>query len=355
MVRFPEAWQIDWDEEPQWDYVHGLNLHAISHIYQQTKDLRYLNYVKAYYDLFIDEDGNIKTYDQEKYNIDMINPGKVLFFLYDVTGDNKYKKAAATLRKQLKSHPRTEQGGFWHKQRYPNQMWLDGLYMGAPFYAEYIMRWGDISELDDVFLQFELIEANLYDPITGIPKHGWDASRQQAWSDRKTGLSPNHWTRALGWYAMAMVDVLAIVPEQHEKTAWLLSRFQAFMDAALKYQDKSGNWYQVTDKGDKEGNYLEASGTAMLTYALAKGVKLGFLEQRYEVYARKGFAGMLDQMVSVDPNNNVVSLNFTCRVAGLGGDPYRDGSFEYYLSEPVNSNDPKGVGPFILAAHYLSL
>ncbi len=355
MIRFPESWQIDWDEEPQWDYIHGLNLLGFSKVYQQTKDPRYLAYIDSYYDMLIEEDGTIKTYVREKFNIDMVNPGKVLFFLYDVTGKEKYKKAAAILRQQLVDHPRTEQGGFWHKKRYPHQMWLDGLYMGAPFYAEYIVRWGDMKELEDVFLQFELIEANLYDETTGLPRHGWDASREQAWSDKDTGLSPNHWTRALGWYAMAMVDVLEIVPEQHPKTAWLQARFQKFIDATVKYQHVSGNWYQVTDLGHREENYLEASGTAMITYAIAKGAKLGFLPSDYLHFAEKGFAGMIDQMISVDPNTNIISLDNTCRVAGLGGNPYRDGSFEYYMSEPVNSNDPKGVGPFILAAYYLSL
>ena len=354
MVRFPEAWQIDWDEKPQWDYVHGLNLLAITEVYQDTKDPRLLSYVKGYYDMLVQQDGSIKTYDINKFNIDMVNPGKVLFFLYEETGNPKYKKAADLLRTQLTTHPRTEQGGFWHKKRYPDQMWLDGLYMGAPFYAEYIVKYGDMKELDDVFLQFELIEEHLYDEKTGLPLHGWDASKKQKWADKETGLSQHHWSRSLGWYAMAMVDVLEVVPAEHPKTPWLQGRFKAFIDATLTYQHNSGTWYQVTDLGSREGNYLEASGTAMLTYAMAKGASLKFLPEEYKAHAEKGFAGLLDQMISVNPDTNVISLEQVCAVAGLGGNPYRDGSFDYYMSEPIRANDAKGVGPFILAAHYLN-
>jgi len=350
MVRFPEAWMIDWDEKPQWDYVHGLNLLAFSKLYEQSGEQKYLDYIKAYYDRFVNEDGTINTYVRSKFNIDMVNPGKVLFFLYDQTGDEKYKLAADTLRDQLNDHPRTSEGGFWHKKRYPSQMWLDGLYMGAPFYAEYIMRYGDPKELDDVYKQFELIEKHLYAKNTGLPRHGWDESRDQKWADNDTGLSPNHWSRALGWYAMAIVDVLEVVPSQSEKREWLVSRFKNFVDHAVKYQDETGAWYQVTDLGDKEGNYLEGSGTAMLTYAIAKGVNMNVLPKDYITYAKKGFAGIEDQMISVDPINNVISFEQICAVAGLGGNPYRDGSFEYYMSEPVRANDAKGVGPFILAA-----
>ncbi len=354
MVRFPEAWQIDWDKNPQWDYVHGLNLLAITEVYKDTKDERLFAYVEGYYDMLVNDDGSIKTYDINKFNIDMINPGKVLFFLYEQTGNVKYKKAADLLRSQLTSHPRTQQGGFWHKKRYPDQMWLDGLYMGAPFYAQYIVQYGDMSELDDVFLQFELIEANLYDTQTGLPRHGWDASKAQKWADQETGLSAHHWSRSLGWYAMAMVDVLDIVPSQHPKTAWLTERFHRFIDATLAFQHASGTWYQVTDLGDREGNYLEASGTAMLAYAIAKGVELKLLPADYRQHAEKAFAGMIDNMISVDPQTNVISLEKVCAVAGLGGNPYRDGSFDYYMSEPLRTNDAKGVGPFILAAHYLN-
>ncbi|GAC14467.1 unsaturated rhamnogalacturonyl hydrolase [Aliiglaciecola lipolytica E3] len=350
MQRFPEAYMIDWRTELKWDYVHGLNLLAFSKLYLKTKDQRYFDYVKGYYDSLVSEQGEIKTYDIKKYNIDMINPGKVLYFLYDQTGDTRYIKAADTLRSQLNDHPRTSEGGFWHKKRYPSQMWLDGLYMGAPFYAEYIMRYGKPDELNDVYLQFELIEKHLYSADTGLPRHGWDESREQRWADKETGLSMHHWSRALGWYAMAIVDVLEITPAQNAKHQWLSERFKNFVDHVVKYQDETGNWYQVTDLGDREGNYLEGSSTAMLTYAIAKGVNLGVLPESYRATAEKGFAGMLDQLVSVSPENNLVNLDQVCAVAGLGGNPYRDGSFDYYIGETIKSNDPKGVGPFIMAA-----
>jgi len=212
------------------------------------------------------------------------------------------------------------------------------------------MRARNPEQLDDVFLQFELIEKHLYDPKTGLPRHGWDESRDQKWSDKATGLSPHHWSRALGWYAMAMVDVMDIVPAQNSKRAWLAARFEKFMAQVVKYQHPTGAWYQVTDLGDREENYLEASGTAMLTYAMARGVNLGVLPESYRAHAERGFAGLVDQMISVDPATNVITLNQVCAVAGLGGNPYRDGSFEYYMSEPIRPNDAKGVGPFILAA-----
>ncbi|WP_229681018.1 glycoside hydrolase family 88/105 protein [Alteromonas lipolytica] len=350
MERFPQAWMMDWDKEPTWDYVHGLNLLGFARVYEKTGDKRYFDYLKGYYDTLIDKDGNIATYRRDKFNIDMLNAGKVLFFLYDQTGDNKYMLAADKLRDQLNEHPRTSEGGFWHKKRYPYQMWLDGLYMGAPFYAEYLVRARDPEQLDDVFLQFELIEKHLYDTNTGLPRHGWDESREQKWSDKATGLSPHHWSRALGWYAMAMVDVMDVVPAQNSKRAWLAARFEKFMAQVIKYQHSSGAWYQVTDLGNRKGNYLEASGTAMLTYAMARGVNMGVLPASYREHAEKGFAALVDQMISVEAETNIITLNQVCAVAGLGGKPYRDGSFDYYMSEPIRPNDAKGVGPFILAA-----
>ena len=350
MLRFPQAYMIDWKDKPKWDYVHGLNLLAFSKLYTKTKDQRYFKYIKDYYDTLITKDGSIKTYDIKKYNIDMINAGKVLFFLYDETADTRYLTAANTLRAQLKDHPRTSEGGFWHKQRYPSQMWLDGLYMGAPFYAEYIMRFGQPEELADVYLQFELIEKHLYTSDTGLPRHGWDESRAMKWADPKTGLSDHHWGRALGWYAMAFADVLEILPPHSKKYQWLSERFHNFITQTVKYQDVTGAWYQVVDLGKRKGNYLEASSTAMLTYAIAKGVNLNVLPASYRVYAEKGFAAIQDHFIGVDAKTNAISLNKICAVAGLGGNPFRDGSFDYYMSEPIRANDAKGVGTFMLAA-----
>lgn len=350
MQRNPQAYLIDWRTAPRWDYTHGLELMAFAKLYQQTGDKRYFAYIKDYVDSLVNDDGSIKTYQQSKYNIDMLNAGKLLFFMYDETADNKYRLAIDTLIKQLDNHPRTAEGGFWHKKRYTSQMWLDGLYMGAPFYAEYIRRYGKKSQFDDVITQFKLIEKHLYRTDTQLPVHGWDESKQQKWADPKTGQSANHWSRSIGWYAMAMIDVLEQLPDDHTDKAWLQSRFKHLIDRILAYQDSSGTWYQVTDQGDREGNYLESSGSSMFTYALAKGVVERYLPAYYLVNAEQSYAGLLAEFISIDNTTKRISITSACEVAGLGGKPYRDGSYSYYLSENVRANDPKAVGPFILAS-----
>lgn len=350
MQRNPQAYTLDWRDKPRWDYTHGLELMAFARLYKKTAEPRYFNYIREYVDSLINDDGSIKTYQQSKYNIDMLNAGKLLFFMLDETKDKKYRLAIDTLYKQLKHHPRTKEGGFWHKKRYTSQMWLDGLYMGAPFYAQYIRRFGKTEQFDDVLKQFELIEKHLYRADSKLPVHGWDEAKQQKWADPITGQSPNHWSRSIGWYAMAMVDVLDQLPESYEKKQWLKTRFKLLLDAALEHQHSTGTWYQVTDKPDAQGNYLESSGSAMLTYALAQGTMNGHLPSYYLVYAEQSFSGLIEQFITVDPKTNQLSLQQTCEVAGLGGKPYRDGSFEYYISENIRANDPKGVGPFILAS-----
>lgn len=348
MHRNPEAWQIDDREQPKWDYVHGLVLSGFLKVHEQTARQQYFDYVKAYADELIDSTGTIKTYQPDKYNIDMINAGKILFELYEATGDQKYWKAMQSLRKQLQNHPRTASNGFWHKKVYPYQMWLDGLYMGAPFYARYTATFEEGKNLDDVAHQFELIQAHAHDPETGLLYHGWDESKQMGWADKKTGTSPNFWSRSLGWYAMALVDVLDYFPEDHPKKPVLEGYLNQLATALTKYQDESGLWYQVTDMGDKEGNYLEASGTAMFAYALAKGVNRGYLPAEFKEAANKAYDGLVDRLIRV-ADDGEVTITEACAVAGLGGDPYRDGSFEYYVNERKKDNDPKATGPFILA------
>ncbi|MCU4675306.1 glycoside hydrolase family 88 protein [Catenovulum sp. 2E275] len=349
MLRNPEAWSIDWREYPRWTYTHGLVLLSFSQLYQQTGDIRYFNYIKDYADSLIDSSGNIKTYDIEKYNIDMINPGKILFFLYRQTGEQKYKLAMDTLRRQLKDHPRTKEGGFWHKQRYTSQMWLDGLYMGTPFYAQYIYEFADHKDYSDVIKQFELIEKHLYRADTGLPVHGWDESRQQQWADPKTGQSPHHWSRAVGWYAMAMVDVLEFLPQQSEQRKWLAERFNRLVKAMNKYQDSTGLWYQVVELPGKAGNYLEASGSIMMAYSVLKAYKQHDLDPSLLPVGLTAYQGILDHLISANPQNQI-SIEQVCAVAGLGGNPYRDASYQYYINEPYRANDPKAVGPFIMAS-----
>ena len=349
MTRYPESYQIEGRDTPKWGYTHGLVLNAFLQLYKETGDETYYDYVKGYLDELINADGSIKTYPFEDYNIDKINPGKLLFTFYEKTKEEKYLKAMQLLRRQLEEHPRTSQGGFWHKKRYPSQMWLDGLYMGAPFYAQYAVTFGDSENLNDVAKQFELIQEHAIDAETQLLYHGWDESKEQQWADQETGVSPNFWSRSLGWYMMALVDVLDYFPEEHPKRKELISYLQQLTEALIPYQHESGLWYQVPTMGDQEGNYLEASGSSMFAYAIAKGVNKGYLDQRFKAVANKAFDGLTQELI-VRNDDGTITLTQVCAVAGLGGDPYRDGSFEYYVNERQKDNDPKGTGPFIMAA-----
>ncbi|OXA90476.1 glycoside hydrolase family 88/105 protein [Flavobacterium hercynium] len=349
MKRHPEAYMIDDSKTPKWDYVHGLVLHSIEELYKKNPDARYPAYIKGYVDALVQEDGTIKSYEIEKYNIDMVVAGRLLFNIYNKTKEEKYLKAMQLLRKQLTEQPRTASGGFWHKKIYPNQMWLDGLYMGEPFYAEYTTVFEKGKELDDIAKQFELIQKHATDPKTGLLYHGWDESKAMPWANKETGTSPNFWSRALGWYVMALVDVLDYFPKDHPKQKELVGYLNNASASLAKYQDKSGLWYQVTDKGGKEGNYLEASGSAMFAYAYAKGANKGYLPANYKKLANKAFDGLTKKLIKVEADGGI-TLTEACAVAGLGGNPYRDGSYEYYVKERKKDNDPKATGPFILAA-----
>lgn len=349
MKHHPEAYQIDDKTAPKWDYVHGLVLTSFEKLYKKTGNEQYFNYIKGYADACIDSTGAIPSYKFKDYNIDMIEAGNILFNLYNTTKEEKYLKAMQLLRKQLDEHPRTSEGGFWHKKRYPSQMWLDGLYMGEPFYARYTVEYENGKNLDDVAKQFELIQKHALDSKTGLLYHGWDESKAMDWADKQTGCSPNFWSRSLGWYAMALVDVLDYFPQEHPKQKELVQYLNQLAVALVKVQDASGLWYQVTDRGDKEGNYLEASGSAMFAYAFAKGANKGYLPAEYKDVANKAFDGLTRDLIKIGENGEVI-ITQACAVAGLGGNPYRDGSFEYYVNERKKDNDPKATGPFILAA-----
>ena len=346
--RNPQSWRIADLEEPKWTYVHGLVLTAFIELYRETGDEKYFNYVQEYADELIDSSGNIRTYNIEDYNIDMINAGKVLFPLYDKTGEERYLKAMQKLRRQLEEQPRTKSGGFWHKKRYPNQMWLDGLYMAAPFYAQYTTEFEDGEALDDIARQFELIQENALDEETGLLYHGWDESREMEWADDETGTSPNFWSRSLGWYSMALVDVLDYYPKDNPKREQLVQYLNSLAEAVVKVQDESGLWYQVPNYPEREGNYLEASGSAMLAYSLAKGVNEGYLPEKFQENADRAYDGLTQRLIKTGENGAITITNVNA-VAGLGGDPYRDGSYEYYINESKQDNDPKATGPFILA------
>jgi unsaturated rhamnogalacturonyl hydrolase len=334
-----------------WGYTSGLLMTAVQRLGNETGDQRYHDFVQTFVDDTTDEDGNIKgRYSVDEYNIDNIKPGMVFFDLYEKTGEIRYLNVLKLMRLQLQHHPRTSEGGFWHKLRYPWQMWLDGIYMGSPFYARYGQVFDEPENFNDVIHQIMLIEEKTRDKKTGLLYHGWDESRVQHWADPITGLSKSFWSRAMGWYAMALVDVLDYIPEHHPDRQKVVGFLRQTAEAVKKYQDsESGVWYQVTDQAGREGNYLEASASAMFVYFLAKSARMGYLEPSYKEAANKGFDGIIKHFISVDPDGQV-HMNQICLVAGLGAGIHRDGTYDYYLSEPIVRNDLKGTGPFIMAS-----
>ena len=354
LTRHPDPTRLD-SEQPKWEYTHGLLLDALWRVGETTGDPRYPRYVELYYDSMIDGQGGIATYRPDEFNIDRVEPGKALLALYEQVRAEKYRLALERLRQQMREHPRTSEGGFWHKQRYPSQMWLDGLYMGAPFLARYARVFDEPTpSFDDVVRQFVLMERHARDEKTGLLYHGWDESRKQRWADPQTGRSPAFWGRAVGWYAMGLVETLDELPASHPGRATLIAILARLADAVVKVQDpKSGTWFQVLDQGGREGNYLEASVSAMLSFALMKGARLGHLEARHGEAGRRAYDGFLKEFVVVGQDGRV-SIQRVCQVAGLGGDPekerYRDGTFQYYVTEKVRTDDPKAVGPFVFAS-----
>ena len=341
----------------KWHYEHGLVLQAIYAVGKRTNHPEYCGYVKKMYDTKIMKDGNIDTYRVNEYNLDQINAGKNLFSLYKDTGEERYRTAMDILRDQLSSQPRTKSRGFWHKQIYPWQMWLDGLYMQGPFYAQYIAEFGPPEDWEDLIHQFVLIESKTRDPVTGLLYHAWDESHKQLWSNPETGCSPHFWGRAMGWYCMALMDVLDFIPGTPEGKhyAGQLTEIAArLLIPVLKFQDQgTGLWYQVLDQGQRHKNYLESSASSMFTYFLFRMVRMGYVPaadiETVKQAALKGYEGLRTHMLMEDRTGEL-HLNGICSVAGLGGTPYRDGSYEYYVSEPVVADDFKGVGPFIFAS-----
>jgi unsaturated rhamnogalacturonyl hydrolase len=330
-----------------WTYEQGVQLKAVEQMWYATGNPKYYSFIKSGMDYWFDKDGNLK-YDADEYNIDHITPGRALLTLYRVTNDEKYKKAIEQIRAQLKTHPRTKEGGFWHKKIYPNQMWLDGLYMGEPFYAEYSMVWNE-DNWNDIANQFVWMEQHARDPKTGLLYHAWDESKDQKWADKNTGRSPHVWGRAMGWYALALIDVLDYFPKNNPRRAELIAILNREAEAIAKYQDKDGLWWDIVDLAGKEKNYHESSASAMFVYALAKGVRMGYLPEKYLETSNKGWAGIKKEFIKETPDGNL-NWEGTVSVSGLGGTPYRDGSYEYYMSEKLRTNDAKGLGPAVMAA-----
>lgn len=332
----------------KWAYEWGLVLKGIWDVWSQTGHQKYFNYVKTNVDRFVQPDGQVQTYRIDEYNLDQINAGKLLFPLYAAKGDERYRRAAELLRDQLRTHPRTSEGGFWHKLIYPHQMWLDGIYMASPFLAEYAATFGEQALFDEVAHQIILIEQHTRDANTGLLYHGWDESKEQQWADPEAGCSPHFWGRAIGWYSMAMADVLEHLPLDHPDRDWIIAIFRGTIAAVAAVQDQAtGLWYQVLDQDTRPGNYLEASASCMFVYAIAKGRR--YLDDRCWTVAERAYNGILEHFIEVD-DAGLVNLNRICGVAGLGGTPYRDGSFEYYVGEKIVTNDFKGIGAFLLAS-----
>jgi rhamnogalacturonyl hydrolase YesR len=336
----------------RWSYTTGLLMQAMDDVGLAAGESRFSNLARGTIDSYLTEEGGIRTYKFEDFNIDNINSGKLLLRLYERHGEERYRATADLLRAQLAEHPRTSEGAFWHKQRYPWQLWLDGVYMGMPFLAEYAVMFKDETGLEEAVHEFTLVRKHLRDEETGLYYHAWDEAREQAWADPETGLSKFFWSRGMGWYAMALVDILDFIPEDRaDLREPIIGTIQEFADTLLRYQADGGGWYQIIDMPDATGNYLEASGSSMFVYMLAKGVTKGYLDASYRDVAADAYEGLVRHFVNVEADGRVSLMN-VCRVAGLGFG--RDGSYGYYMSEPVVSNDPKGVGPFIMAGLQVS-
>ncbi len=345
------AWNMEKIREGKpasWNYIDGCMLTALTEMEGLTGDRRYFDFVKAVADHFVGEDGSIRTFKPDAANLDDINEGRVLFALYERTGEEKYRKAADFLRGRLAEQPRTWEGNFWHKAIYPNQVWLDGIYMAQPFYALYEKHFGG-GDYSDTVGQIKNVRARMFSEKKGLYFHGYDASKTAFWADQDTGCSKNFWLRSLGWFAVALADLLDILPGGEDRDS-LRVIFAELMASIDRYVDgETGLYWQVPDQGPREGNYLETSGSAMMAYAMLKGARLGVLDKAYAAKGQKTFDGIMEKYLTFTETG--LDLGGICLVAGLGpeNNRRRDGSYEYYISEPVVANDAKGVAPFVLA------
>lgn len=351
MHRVPNAINLDFMEKPKWNYAPGVELLGMEQLGRATDNEELLNYVYSYLDWFVDENGNIKTYDMEEYNIDKVNNMKILLEVYERTKEERFLIAAGKLRDQMYSHPRTMEGGWWHKKVYEHQMWLDGLYMGAASVARYDASYRDGKvDWEDVVNQFLIVGRHTYDAKTGLYRHGWDEAKIQAWCDKTTGQSQHAWGRANGWYFMAMADALEYIPEETTGRDTLVERFRNLADTLLTLRDEqTGMWSQVLDCTGQEGNYVESSCSAMFIYGMLKGVKDGVLDAHYIEVAEEAYSKYCETFISTDERSET-HITQCCAVAGLGGKAQRSGTFGYYIHEKIRNDDPKSVGPFLMAS-----
>lgn len=363
MERTPEPYYLDFTDqgkrpEGKWSYVMGIELEAMLDVYLATGDEEILSYIRRYAEKMIAADGSITGYRMEDYNLDNVRTGRFIHRmnqLFPTLQTEGTRKAVGVIRQQLEKQPRTKEGVWWHKQIYHDQVWLDGIFMGLPFYT---MTARDLEQprkarryYDDAVEQIRRTYNRTYDPETGLWKHAWDEAHGMFWADPVTGQSRHTWARALGWFAMAMVEVLDVLPQDYAKRAEVEEMFRQVMLAVLRYQDgKSGVWYDVMDVKD-ERNYLEATASSMFAYCLLKGARMGYLTEDFREAGVKAYKGIVREFLRKDGDGRL-SLTRCCQVSGLGPEksPNRDGSFEYYMSEPIRDNDAKGVGPFIWAS-----
>ncbi len=341
----------------QWHYEHGLILLAALKTSSQYPSLfeneQILSWINNMYNPLIKDDGSIATYVEGEYNLDQINAGRLLIPLLEKTGDPRFQIAIGKLMQQIRQQPRCTNGVFWHKGIYPWQIWLDGQYMVQPFRAEWAFWAGVFDEFDDIFFQLITVYSTLKDIKTGLLHHAWDESRGQRWADKETGLSPHFWSRAIGWFCMALVEILEITQKQeklknHPSRSKVLAIFKKLCSDIREHQSDSGMWYQVIDLVDSEDNYLETSASSMFAYCFLHGYKLGYLDHSFFVAGERAIDDIFTKHLSIDDEREL-HLGGICSVAGLGGNPYRDGSLQYYFKEKVSVDDFKGVGPFILA------
>ncbi len=337
------------DAKQKWNYEQGLMLNALWDMYAYSSDPQYFSFIHSCLDTFVTDSG-IRTYKYRDFNLDNIGPGRALIYCFERTSDPKYRLAADTLRAQLRHQPRTKDGGFWHKKIYPNQMWLDGLYMAEPFYALWQKDFAAEADYSDIIQQFSLAWTHCRDSKTGLLRHAWNEDHSQFWADSLTGRSPHAWGRALGWDLMALTDVLDIMPADTPGRSILLKQLDSLAQGLVRWRDPDSHlWYQVPDMPLEPGNYLESSSSAMFIYAFAKAARKGWLSPDYAGLAAESFAAFVQRFVDED-EDGLITIHDACAGAGLGGKQRRDGSFAYYMSEPRRDNDYKVTGPFIMAA-----
>ena len=340
--------KIKLGKPPAWNYIDGCMITALLSAAEITGDKKYSDFAEKFINYYISDDGSIRGYTIDNFNLDDINEGRVLFDLYSATGKEKYKNAILLLREQLEKQPRTITGSFWHKKIYPHQVWLDGIYMAQVFYVRFQQAFGGGS-ITDTMHQIRNVRQYMFDEDKKLLYHGLDCSKSIFWADKKTGLSSSFWLRAIGWFTVALADIIGYLDDGSDRDE-ICGIFREVIAGIEQYADpETGMYWQVVDQGGREGNYLETSGSSMIAYAMMKGARLGVLDNKYAQQGRKTFDGICEKYLKFDDNGEL-NLGGICLMAGLGpdGDRRRDGSFEYYISEPVVENDAKGVAPFVL-------